>query len=875
MCCGGDEFIQICNKQFGQIINPSNYSELIGSTAKVAFSENWDSIYPKLKDAMNGKPSISVALIFKTDEESLLKNRYFDFSYTPIKSFKGEVQGILITAIETTHKHATELQLRESQNQLQFAIDSAELGTFDYNPNTNLFFGNERFNHWFGIPNFSVHQPIDLSISLFSIVDNDRERVAKAISDSFIYELGGKYDIEYTVVNQQTNKKTTLRVMGRAWFDQNNQPFRFNGTLQDITERKKAEELTLASERKLRSIIDQAPIAIAIFRGENHIIEIANSHAFDIWQKKSINMINQPLLEAMPELLPYDIKKILDSVYKTGNRFTATEHPLDVLKNDTLNTIYLNLTFDPLYDSVGQINGIIAISFEVTQHVATRKKIEVNEERLNVVIDASELGTWEYQVSPDIVFCSERCLELLGCKGLTNYSHDDLIKHIHPEDLKDRNQGLALAFEKGMLQYTVRIVNQDKSIHWIESKGKVFYDEKNKPFKIIGTVRDITEEKNTQQRLEEREEKFRLLADSMPQQIWTADVEGNLNYFNNSVFHYSGMNHQEVLEQGWLSIVHPDDRQENIEKWIQAIKSGNDFLLEHRFRRYDGNYRWKLSRAIPQKDEFGNIQRWVGTSTDIQDQKVFTNKLEKLVIERTQEINQKNEDLEKMNEELQSFAYISSHDLQEPLRKIQTLATRIADKEKENLSDYGKDYFERIQKSANRMQALIEDLLAYSRTSTQNKKTELLQLSDIVDEIKENFKEEIEEKNALITVHKSLEIKVIHFQFCQLLTNLVSNSLKFSRPNTTPIINLVCQLYKDEEGTYYNIKYSDNGIGFDDEYKEKIFGLFQRLHGKHTYPGTGIGLAIVRKIMDNHKGYIYASGEKGVGATFDMYLPIN
>ena len=161
--------------------------------------------------------------------------------------------------------------------------------------------------------------------------------------------------------------------------------------------------------------------------------------------------------------------------------------------------------------------------------------------------------------------------------------------------------------------------------------GRIFYDEQKSPAVLVGTCRDITSEKRFQQQLEEREQKFRLLADSMPQLVWTSDLKGNLNYFNQSVYDYSGLSPEQIDKEGWLQIVHPDDREANIKAWVKTIATGDDFIFEHRFRKHDGEYRWQLSRAIPQKDEHGKIQMWVGTSTDIEDQKTFTQELEKQV----------------------------------------------------------------------------------------------------------------------------------------------------------------------------------------------------------------------------------------------------
>ena len=308
-----------------------------------------------------------------------------------------------------------------------------------------------------------------------------------------------------------------------------------------------------------------------------------------------------------------------------------------------------------------------------------------------------------------------------------------------------------------------------------------------------------------------------------------------------------------------------------------------DFILEHRFRRYDGVYRWQLSRAIPQKDEQGKIQMWVGTSTDIEDQKIFSNQLEKQVLERTGELEQKNIELENINKELQSFAYISSHDLQEPLRKIQTFVTRIIEKEYHNLSESGKDQFSRMQNAAKRMQTLIDDLLAYSQTNTAERKYELISLDKIVEEVKEDLKEELQQKNATVEISDTYAIKIIPFQFRQLLHNLLSNSLKFSIPDKEIFIKIKSEIIEGnklisdkliDKKKYCHISVSDNGIGFEQQYSEKIFELFQRLHGRTEYNGTGIGLAIVKKIVDNHNGVITANATVNEGATFNIYIPV-
>ena len=255
---------------------------------------------------------------------------------------------------------------------------------------------------------------------------------------------------------------------------------------------------------------------------------------------------------------------------------------------------------------------------------------------------------------------------------------------------------------------------------------------------------------------------------------------------------------------------------------------------------------------------------------------------EEQLVQNNKALEEKNEELERMNKELESFTYLSSHDLQEPLRKIQTFANRILEKEYNDLSGKGKDYFHRMQDAAHRMQTLLEDLLAYSHTNITQRKFQKIDLNKILEEVKNELSEAIEEKKAIIEGPQLCEANVIVFQFRQVMNNLIANSLKFSKPDVPPLILIKS---KNAEGSkfqnekllpnkkYCHISFSDNGIGFEPQYKDKIFEVFQRLHGKEEFEGTGIGLAIVKKIIENHNGFISATSELNKGATFDIYIP--
>lgn len=234
------------------------------------------------------------------------------------------------------------------------------------------------------------------------------------------------------------------------------------------------------------------------------------------------------------------------------------------------------------------------------------------------------------------------------------------------------------------------------------------------------------------------------------------------------------------------------------------------------------------------------------------------------------------------NKELLAFTYISSHDLQEPLRKIQTFVTIILENENKNLSEKGKYNFKRMQLAASRMQQLIDDLLAFSRINTTDHQFEYTDLNQIIEEAKNELRDTIQEKKARIDVTEICPVNIIPFQFRQLMYNLLSNALKFSHPDRPSHImikssivkgNILSTLNLSPDKTYCHITVEDNGIGFEPHFSERIFGVFQKLHSKEVYEGTGIGLAIVKKIVENHNGIIVATGELNKGAKFDIYIP--
>lgn len=353
---------------------------------------------------------------------------------------------------------------------------------------------------------------------------------------------------------------------------------------------------------------------------------------------------------------------------------------------------------------------------------------------------------------------------------------------------------------------------------------------------------------------------------------WELNLETNEYSLSDNNYRLLGFKPQGFFasQQNFDRYVHPEDLsafRDTIEKLIKNISLPP---FTYRVIRKDKKIRYFTTTGRIVTNKLGD-KILIGTNIDVTEEVLASLSLE-----------QQNIELEASNKELVAFNYAASHDLQEPLRKIQTFVSRLSEKEESNMSDAGKEFMVRINSSVERMRILIEDLLQYSRTTKTEKSFEVTDLNELLENAKLDMGQVIEEKNAKIT-HQSLpELNVIPFQIQQLFTNLINNSLKYSKADVKPEIKISCKkvvaadedlIPKSSKDKFYKIIFKDNGIGFEQEYAEKIFVLFNRLHNKNEYEGTGIGLAICKKIVENHRGFISATGKPNVGATFIIYLP--
>lgn len=505
----------------------------------------------------------------------------------------------------------------------------------------------------------------------------------------------------------------------------------------------------------------------------------------------------------------------------------------------------------------------------------TIKKSQASEAILHRFADSLPYIAWVADAEGAPTYFNQRWYDYTGVTR-QNPERLEWTDCLHSDDLAPAvarwNHAINTGVSQG-IEYRLRAA--DGHYRWFHGQALPQRDDDGTIMCWLGTCTDIDDQKQAQDRLRRSEERFRLLAEAIPLMVWTATPEGDLVYFNRRWLDYTGLSHEEARGQGWLQAVHPDDRQPTVESWTWTVRQSHAFDIEHRLRQgSDGIYRWQHVRFLPLRDESGRIIQWVGSTTDIDDQRRHAELLERVVLERTLE-------LRRSNLELEQFASIAAHDLQEPLRKIQAFSDRLRARYGSILADQGIEYLDRIIKSTNRMRSLISDLLAYSTINLERQPQVEADLTAVASDAVSDLDELIRQTGGNVEVGPLPTIQAHPTQMRQLFQNLISNALKFHRADVAPRVYVTAQPQSDGRSDTspggvaprYEIAVSDNGIGFDEASLERIFQVFQRLHGRSEYEGTGIGLAICRKIVARHHGHITARSQPGIGSTFLVSLP--
>ena len=568
-------------------------------------------------------------------------------------------------------------------------------------------------------------------------------------------------------------------------------------------------------------------------------------------------------------------------------------------------------------------------------------RLQRMEQRFQATFEQAAVGMAHVALDGKWLQVNRKMCEIVG------YTREELLaitfQSITYDDDLDKSLFLVKRLLAGEIPtYTMekRYMRKNGSPVWINLTVSLARDEANVPQYLICVIEDIDERKRfevernnlllrEQQARQEAEIVRRQLTENQ-RRLTLAQKVGHIGTFewdivSNDVLWTPELEMLYGLEPGgfggkyenWSQRVHPDDLQRAEESLQGAAMGGPPYNVDFRVLLPDGSQRWLLAKGeVTAYDTQNRPIKMIGVNIDVterieselekdrinQSLQDLNINLEAIVMQRTDVLRQINTELQRSNQELQDFAYVASHDLQEPLRKIQAFGNLLEEEYGSALGD-GKAYLDRMRNAAGRMRILIEDLLTFSRVTTKAQPFVSVDLAAVVYEIVDDLEPRLKATQGRVEVGTLPTIEADHQQMHQLFQNLLVNAVKFCRPDVPPLVKVYAELYDDSAlvidtdaivdnvetevkeiaaslaspvvRQQYQIFVEDNGIGFDEKYLDRIFTVFQRLHGKSEYEGTGIGLAVVRKIVERHEGTITARSSVGQGATFIVTLPVS
>ena len=615
-------------------------------------------------------------------------------------------------------------------------------------------------------------------------------------------------------------------------------------------------EKLAGSWSQLQAVLDQVPVGIVLAEAPSGRILFGNQQVEKI--------CGHPVIYSQSKEYHGD----WISYHADGRQVEGNEYPLvrtlETGERAELEVHYqrgdgsrkwICITSAPIRSSAGEMIGAIVALINIDAQRRDTEELRKIRERLEAAINVAELGIWTWQVGGPVIGDGN----LATLFGLTEEQVaggiplELFLSRVHPDDREAVKAARSEALAAGG-RYTpeYRVLGRDGEVRWVAARGKATLDAHGRPCSLNGAVLDITDRKRVEEALRESEERFRTLADAIPQLVWSATPEGDIDYLSEQWKVFTGLNPDDSQEWQWQNAIHPDDIPAAVAQWTRCLQTGESYEIQQRLRHHSGEWRWSLTRAIPLHNSEGRIYRWVGTSTDIHKQLMTEGELRRL------------------NKDLESFSFAAAHDLQEPLRMVTSYTQLLGRRFQGRLSDEDQELMDYVIGGAKRISLLIQDLLAYtSIAKNADSPKEEVPLDRALERALSHLADAINEAGATIVRRPLPHVAGYEAQYVQLFQNLVGNAIKY-RSERPPEITISAERKRLE----WIISVQDNGMGIEAEYHAQIFGIFKRLHSQQI-PGTGIGLAICQQVVERNGGRIWVeSAGEGHGSTFRFSLPV-
>ena len=821
---------------------------ILGMPAKDAWPEIWDIIKPQIDQVLHGEGATwNEEMLVPIFRNGKIEDVYWTYSYSPVINENGEIEGVLVTCREETKSVDLKRSLAESEKKFKNLVMNSPIGvTILRGPDFQIELANEIIlkKIWRKEKEKVIGKKI---LDVFPELES--QKFLGLLNQVYLNKLPVKeFEFPITMKNGKGNEKFYLDFEFDPLFENNGSLSGIMITANDVTEKVESKKKASRAEEMLRLAVEASEMAIWEIDLKKDKINYSKK-LLDIFGRDASEELTMD--EIRGQIYPSDkhgiVKEAFAEALKTGKYKFETR----VVKPN--GSIARVRTIGKVFnDKRGNPAKIIGTLRDITQEEINQQALERSERRLrNLILNAPvSIGILN---GPDYVveIINESALRLMG-KTRDQMLNKPILEVMTEVDTAVAKLLLDNVYYSGKAfsasEFPVKLLRKGKlekvyvNFEYdplINGQGKVY------GIMVVGT--EVTEQVHARQKVEESEARFRLLADSMPQFVWSADKEGNMRYFNKAVFDYSGLLPEQIKNGGWIEIVHPDEREKNIIRWNESIRTGKDFIFEHRFRRNDDTYRWQLSRAIPLRDEKDKIQQWIGTSTDINE-------------------------LKEQEQQKDFFISMASHELKTPITSIKGYVQILQSMYEKTGDEVLIKSLERIHVQIEKLTKLITDMLDVSKIRSLGLafQKQTFGINSLIKEVIEELEIIHPDYKLIFKPDPEFSVFADRERIGQVLINLITNAIKYSSKNRNIMINSM--LNKKN----IVISVNDEGIGIDKNYQQKIFERFYRVEGKSekTFPGFGIGLFIASEIVKRHKGKIWVESEPGKGSRFYFSLPL-
>jgi PAS domain S-box-containing protein len=692
--------------------------------------------------------------------------------------------------------------------------------------------------------------------SLELVVPEDRERVRENAIKTLKGELTLPYQIRVTHKNGSVRwvmeSVVSIQYCGRR---------ATLGYFVDITEHKQMEEALQAEKNKLQALVGAIEDGISIQDRDYNVIyqngSMIKAYGYHLGKKcYQAYEVKKKVCDGCP------VKK----AFKDGKPHTS-ERRVVLPSGETL---FMENTANPIRDARGDVVSCLEIVRNITERKQAEEALRQSREELRKMFESVTDGIMVTDFKGVITEANQGTMEMHGFASKDELVGRNALKLVAPRDRERMTNSMREALKQGTVRGVEHtLLKADGSEFPAELSTSVLKDASGNAVAHITIVRDITERKRMEESLRDSEEKLRKIFESVTDGISVIDLKGRITEVNQRAVEMHGFSSKDrLLGKSAFELVAPRDHEKITANMKKAIKQGAIIGVEYTLLKADGSeFPGELSTSAL-KDASGNVLGHITIVRDITERKRAEEEREALL----QDITKSNQKLEAANKELQDFVYVASHDLREPLRKISSFGTLLQDSLKGKLDEDQQENFEFMIDGAQRMQDMIDDLLTYSRLTTRAKPPQQVFLNEVIENLKKlELATLLEETGGTIHIPEPLPpVQADPIQMNQLFQNLIGNGLKFHKEGIPPEITIRAH---GVENKMIRIEVEDNGIGIDEQYHEQLFVMFKRLHSRAQYEGTGIGLAVCKKIVERHGGNIGVKSTPGKGSTFWFTLP--